>query len=75
MPDPLPYGQLQTYIFLSQFIEEHHYSPSHREIMEGCGLKSTGSVWHRIRQLELKGYIEVDGARVRSIRLLVKMTE
>lgn len=72
-PDPLPYGLLQTYIFLGHYIREHGYAPSYKEIRAGCGLKSVGTVSYRMRQLEKRGYIEIGPHRVRAVRLLVSM--
>lgn len=69
---PLPYGQLQTYIFLCHYAAEHGYSPSYREISGACGV-SVGTVSYRMDQLEKKGYIEIGRHRVRAVRLLVSM--
>lgn len=73
MPGPLPYGLLQTYIFLGHYIKANGYAPSYQEIREGCGLKSVGTVSYRMKQLERKGYIEIGRHRVRAVRLLVSM--
>lgn len=73
MPEPLPYGQLQTYVFLGHYIAEHGYAPSFQEIREACGLRSVGTVSYRMAQLERKGYIEIGRHRVRAVRLLVNV--
>lgn len=72
MPKPLPYGQLQTYVFLCQYTQEQGYSPSYREIAEACGV-SVGTIAYRMDQLVKKGYIEIGRHRVRAVRLLVNM--
>lgn len=42
-----------------QFIQEHGYSPSIREICEMTGIKSTSSVHYRLQKLKLLGAIDM----------------
>ena len=55
------------------YIREHHviqgYSPSVREIGEGVGLTSPGTVQHHLKELEAKGYIFRPPGR-KTIRIL-----
>ena len=55
--------------FLKTFSAEKGYAPTVREIMHGVGLKSTASVHYHLSELDRQGYIQVDGAKNRAIRL------
>jgi len=56
--------------FIREFIEEHGYPPSIRQIQEGCGLSSTSVVDYNLRVLEQMGYIRRDREVSRAIELL-----
>jgi repressor LexA len=43
--------------FISDWVQEHGYSPSIREIGRAVGLTSTSSVEHQLSSLEAKGYL------------------
>jgi repressor LexA len=62
--------QKQVYDFLSQFVEQHGYSPSFEEIGEGLGLSSLATVHKHVSNLEEKGLLKRDYNRSRSIDLL-----
>jgi repressor LexA len=62
--------QKQVYDFLSQFVEQHGYSPSFEEIGEGLGLSSLATVHKHVSNLEAKGLLKRDYNRSRSIDLL-----
>lgn len=49
--------QRQVLDFIHDFIDEHNYSPSFREIKDHFGLSSLGSVYKHIRMLERKGFL------------------
>ncbi len=57
--------------FIRQFIAEHGYPPSIRQIQEGCGLSSTSVVDYNLRALEQMGYIRRDREVSRAIELLM----
>lgn len=47
-------------LFIKNYIKEHGYSPSVREIGEGVGLKSTSSVYDHLKKMMELGMIESD---------------
>jgi len=56
--------------FLRQFIEEHDYPPSLRQIQDGCRISSTSVVDYNLKKLEGSGYIRRDREVSRAIELL-----
>ncbi|MGD6898632.1 LexA family protein [Bacillus infantis] len=56
--------------FIAAYIEEHGYSPTYREIMEGVGLYSSSTVSRHVTDLREKGYITFEEARPRTIRIM-----
>jgi repressor LexA len=56
--------------FMRDFIEEHDYPPSIRQIQEGCGISSTSVVDYNLKALEKLGYIRRDRDVSRGIELL-----
>jgi repressor LexA len=56
--------------FIRQFIEEHDYPPSIRQIQDGCGISSTSVVDYNLKKLEGDGYIRRDREVSRAIELL-----
>ena len=62
--------QKQVYDFLSQFVDEHGYSPSYQEIGEGLGLSSLATVYKHVTNLEQKGLLKRDYNRSRSIDVM-----
>ncbi|MGD0205699.1 MAG: transcriptional repressor LexA [Dehalococcoidia bacterium] len=56
--------------FLRQFIEEHDYPPSIRQIQDGCHISSTSVVDYNLKKLEGSGYIRRDREVSRAIELL-----
>ncbi len=59
----------QVLSFIREFIEEKGYSPSVREIMEGCAISSPAVVQNHLNTLERQGHIRRDPDISRSIRL------
>lgn len=47
--------------FIVQYMKEHGYSPSFKEIGEAVGLKSKSSVSNHIKKMMDSGMIETDG--------------
>jgi len=43
--------------YLIEYIEEHHYPPSFREIQKALNLNSTRTVWRTLRRLQKTGYV------------------
>ncbi len=56
--------------FIRQFIEEHDYPPSIRQIQDGCNISSTSVVDYNLKKLEGDGYIRRDREVSRAIELL-----
>ncbi len=56
--------------FIRQFIVEHDYPPSIRQIQEACQISSTSVVDYNLRILEREGYLRRDREVSRAIELL-----
>ncbi|RJQ07617.1 MAG: transcriptional repressor LexA [Dehalococcoidia bacterium] len=70
MSDGLSEKQRDILRFLEQFIAEHDYPPSIRDIQQGCGISSTSVVDYNLKRLEEKGLIRRDREVSRAIELL-----
>lgn len=55
--------------FIGDFITEHDYAPSYREIMSALGYKSVSTVAVHVDGLIAKGYLVKKDKSARSIRL------
>lgn len=64
--------QLEVLEFLIEFIDEHGYAPSHRDICQHFGMASTRAASDHLDALEKKGYIARDGDIARGIRILIR---
>lgn len=67
--------QHQILQFIQQFIDQHHYSPSYREIMHHFALTSPGSIYKHIRTLQRKGALTADKYSHRSLALAQNLKE
>jgi repressor LexA len=56
--------------FMREFIEDHDYPPSIRDIQLGCEISSTSVVDYNLKALERLGYIRRDREVSRAIELL-----
>lgn len=70
MPDTLSTVEQKVYHYLIDFLTEHTYQPSVREIGKRFHIKSTKTVSELLHSLERKGYIERDPSRSRGVRLI-----
>lgn len=70
MPDTLSTVEQNVYHYLLDFLTEHTYQPSVREIGKRFRIKSTKTVSELLQSLERKGYIERDPSRSRGVRLI-----
>ncbi len=61
--------QKQILEFLKSYIEQHHYSPSMREISERFSISVRG-VYDHIKALERKKYVKIDSNHYRSLVLV-----
>ena len=60
----------QIYQYIADYIMEHLYAPTIREICKNVGLRSTSSVVTYLIRLESKGLIKVESDSPRAIRLM-----
>lgn len=60
--------------FISDFLNEHDYAPSYREIMSALGYKSVSTVAVHVDGLIAKGYITKSDKSARSVRLAREST-
>jgi len=56
--------------FIEDYLVEHDFPPTVREIAEACGFASKNSVHWVLRKLKSKGFIEIVPREARAIRLL-----
>lgn len=70
MPEPLTPTERKVYHYLIDFLSEHTYQPSVRDIGREFQIKSTKTVSELLQSLAKKGYIERDPSRSRGVRLL-----
>lgn len=62
--------QQELLIFVRDFIAEHGYSPSYREIMNGCHYTSVATVALHINSLIARGHIVKRGRSARSLEVV-----
>lgn len=70
MPEPLTPTERKVYYYLLDFLSEHTYQPSVRDIGREFQIKSTKTVSELLQSLARKGYIERDPSRSRGVRLI-----
>lgn len=56
--------------YLRDYVAEHGYPPSMREVGDACGLTSSSSVAHQLQVLEARGHIKRDPGSPRAITIL-----
>lgn len=61
--------------YIEQYIKEHDYAPSFREIAEYFAFSSVATVAEHIETLKRKGYLTKDPLEARSIKLLSEVKE
>lgn len=62
--------QQELYETIKEFIDEHTYSPTIRELCELMGGKSPGTIHPGLKILKRKGYIDYEYNRNRTIRII-----
>jgi repressor LexA len=70
MPDTLTKIERKILDYLVDYLKQHTYQPSIREIGRRFGIKSTKTVSEHLQSLADKGYIERDASRSRGVRIL-----
>jgi repressor LexA len=68
--DPLTPAQKELYDWLVDYIHQHQYSPSIRQMMQAMNLKSPAPVQSRLEHLRRKGFIDWTEGRARTLRIL-----
>jgi hypothetical protein len=62
--------QQELLIYIEQFIHEHGYSPSYREIMNGCKYTSVATVALHVGNLIKRGHLRKRDRSARSIEVV-----
>ncbi len=57
---------------IRQFLAEHDYAPSYRDIMRAMGIKSPATAYNHVQALREKGYITLRDGQMRSVKLTEK---
>lgn len=70
MPNPLTDLERDVLDYLVDYVREHTYQPSIREIGSEFAIKSTKTVSELLQSLADKGWIERNSSRSRGVRLL-----
>ena len=70
MPEPLTKIERRILNYLVDYLKQHTYQPSIREIGKRFGIKSTKTVSEHLQALADKGYIERDASRSRGVKIL-----
>jgi repressor LexA len=73
--DELSERQLKVLEAIREWMRDHGYPPSVREIGDAVGLTSTSSVAYQLRVLERKGYLRRDPHRPRTVGVLITDAE
>ena len=60
--------------FLQNFISEHGYGPSYREIMGGCNYTSVATVAAHVQNLISRGQLRKNGRSARSLEIVGEVT-
>lgn len=62
--------QRETLTFIENFIKEHGYSPSYREIMTGCKYTSVATVALHVNNLIKRGHLQKRDNSARSLEVI-----
>lgn len=62
--------QRELLTFIQNFIAEHGYGPSYREIMVGCNYTSVATVALHVNNLILRGHLKKNGRSARSLEIV-----
>lgn len=73
----MPYSDLtkkqsETLDCIREFIANHKYAPTYRDLMHMMGIKSPATAYAHVQQLRAKGYIRLQGRVMRSVELTEK---
>ncbi len=62
--------QFETLEYIREFIGEHGYSPSYREIMKGCNYTSVATVALHVKSLIARGHLQKRDKSARSLEVI-----
>ena len=63
-------AQKELFDWLSDFIGDHHHSPSIRQMMHAMGLRSPAPIQSRLKHLQEKGWITWEEGQSRTLQLV-----
>jgi SOS-response transcriptional repressor LexA len=67
--------QRELLVFIDEFIKEHGYSPSYREIMNGLNYTSVATVALHVGNLIRRGHVRKRDHSARSLEIVVPLTD
>ncbi len=67
--------QKELLVYINQFITEHGYSPSYREIMRGLEYTSVATVALHVKSLITRGHLRKRDHSARSLEVVVPISE
>jgi repressor LexA len=67
--EPLTKRQAEILAYITDYIAEHNYAPSYREIGQHFGLSSTATIAEHVESLKAKGYLSHEENLARSIQV------
>ncbi len=70
---PLTERQRRVLTYVHNFIQEHGYSPTIREISDALGYRSVSAVHAHLRNLQAKGCLSCAKDKPRTLRVLAKV--
>lgn len=65
--------QEELYFIIKDFIDEHGFSPTVRQLCKLTGNKSTDTVAQKLYKLKDKGYIDFEPNKSRTIRITKRL--
>ncbi len=60
----------EVFDFIKNYIEKHDYSPSTRDIIKNCSMRSLSTVYRYMQKLKAKGLIDWEPSIPRTIRIV-----
>lgn len=64
-------NHIKVFEAMQQFVAEHHYAPSTRDLSEMTGIRSTSTINRHMVKLREEGLIDYEPAKPRTLRILV----
>lgn len=68
-------SQEKVFKALKEYIEEHHFAPTIRELANMVGKNSTGTIHASLTILKRKGYIDYQYNKNRTITILKELND